>query len=301
MPIILGMSTSTACLPVPAASAAPLGPGEGEHPDRVTTGLWVAYKGTGDRRVRERLLVHYGPLVRLVAARVFAGLPQLVDEADLVGYGTFGLIDAVEKFDLALGVRFETYAVARIRGAIIDELRSLDWVPRSVRLKARELERAAARLAARLGRAPTEAELAAETGTSVASVRRVADQVARGGLVALDAPPAGGGGEERCSLGDTVADRAEGPAERLGAEDDRRVLVEAVNRLDDRDKLVVCLVYYEGLTLARIAEALGVTESRVCQIHTKALARLQTLVRRAEREPVAPRRPAPRLPEPIAA
>jgi RNA polymerase sigma factor for flagellar operon FliA len=305
------MSTALACRPAPATPPAPRhlalvpDPGPDAGPDRgfagvagpALGGLWDIYKTTGDRGVRAQLIAGYQPLVRAVAARLSAGLPRMVDEADLVGYGTFGLIDAIERFDPGLGHAFEGYAMARIRGAIIDELRGLDWVPRSVRRKARELDRAAARLEARFGRQPTDRELAAEAGFGVAVVERVSAQVALGGVVALDARLARRGREEGLTVGDTVADRAAGPGEVVEADETRRVLAEAINRLDDREKLVVCLVYYEGLTLARIAEALGVSESRVCQIHTKAVARLRTLVQRAEREGG----PGPRRPEPLAA
>ncbi|MST35309.1 sigma-70 family RNA polymerase sigma factor, partial [Acidimicrobiaceae bacterium USS-CC1] len=172
------MSTALACRPAPATPPAPrhlaLVPDAGADPgpDRGSAGvagpaldgLWEVYKATGDRTVRAQLIAGYQPLVRAVAARLSAGLPRMVDEADLVGYGTFGLIDAVERFDPGLGHAFEGYAMARIRGAIIDELRGLDWVPRSVRRKARELDRAAARLESRLGRQPTDGEVAAEAG-----------------------------------------------------------------------------------------------------------------------------------------
>src|SRR5205823_2314765 len=168
--------------------------------------LWSDYKRTGARDARDRLIVHYSPLVKYVAGRVSAGLPQNIEQADLVSYGIFGLIDAIDKFDTARGIKFETYAIARIKGSIIDELRSIDWVPRSVRAKARSVEKAYAKL---------ENEL---------------------------------------------------------------------HRMPEREKIVLTLYYYEGLTLGEIGEVLGVTESRVCQIHTKAVLQLRSKLAEPERE-----------------
>src|SRR5205809_1966207 len=126
--------------------------------------LWQDFKKTGDAALRERLILHYSPLVKYVAGRVGVGLPPNIEQADLVSYGIFGLIDAIVKFDLERAIKFETYAISRIRGAIIDELRAIDWIPRSVRYKAREVEKAYARLEATLHRTPTEAEVAADMG-----------------------------------------------------------------------------------------------------------------------------------------
>src|ERR671921_2720055 len=126
--------------------------------------LWTTYKGSGEQKHRDALIVHYSPLVKYVAGRVAVGLPQNVDQADLVSYGIFGLIDAIEKFDLDRGYKFETYAIARIKGAILDELRSIDWVPRSVRAKARSLEKAYSKLEAEHHRSPSDEELAEELG-----------------------------------------------------------------------------------------------------------------------------------------
>jgi RNA polymerase sigma factor for flagellar operon FliA len=154
--------------------------------------LWVEYKESDDSKLRDALIVHYSPLVKYVAGRVAVGLPQNVDQADLVSYGIFGLIDAIDKFDLERGFKFETYAISRIKGAIIDELRSIDWVPRSVRAKARSLEKAYATLEAKLHRTPTDAEIAEELDMTDSQLQQAFGQISFIGLVALDETLAGG-------------------------------------------------------------------------------------------------------------
>src|SRR5918911_949622 len=146
--------------------------------------LWARYKADGERAIRDELIVHYSPLVKYVAGRVAVGLPQNVEQSDLVSYGIFGLIDAIDKFDPARGYKFETYAIARIKGAILDELRSIDWVPRSVRAKARSLEKAYAKLESELHRTPTDDELATELGMSDDQLQTTFSQISFIGLVA---------------------------------------------------------------------------------------------------------------------
>jgi len=239
--------------------------------------LWAEYKSTADQLIRDRLIVRYSPLVKFVAGRVSAGLPHSIEQADLVSYGMFGLIDAIEKFDASRNIKFETYAITRIKGAIIDELRSIDWVPRSVRTKARAVERAYATLEASLGRAPTDAEVASELQISEHDLQTVFGQISYIGLVGLDEVISGSGGErgESVTLGDTLADRGDGPMAAFEVEEMKQILAGAINRLGDREKIVLSLYYYENLTLAQIGEVLGVTESRVCQIHTKAVMQLR--------------------------
>jgi RNA polymerase sigma factor FliA len=224
--------------------------------------------------------------VKYVAGRVAVGLPQNVDQADLVSYGIFGLIDAIDKFDLQRGYKFETYAIARIKGAILDELRSIDWVPRSVRAKARALEKAYAKLEGSLHRTPNDAELADELGVSDEQLQSTLGQISFVGLVALDEMLSVGGERgESMSLGDTIADPGEGPVAAYEVEEMRHILADAINRMPERERLVLTLYYYEGLTLAEIGDVLGVTESRVCQIHTKAVLQLRSRVAASEREP----------------
>lgn len=245
--------------------------------------LWEDYKTTGERSYRDRLILHYAPLVKYVAGRVRSGLPNNVESADLVSYGMFGLIDALDKYDTSRKIKFETYAINRIRGAIIDELRSLDWVPRSVRSKARDLERAHALLEAKLKRSPTEAELAEQMGLSREALAKMMSQVAFTNVVALDEVTHGGSERgDRMTLGDLLEDpRAPDPEAEFETEEMKILLAEQISTLPEREKVVLTLYYYERLTLAEIGTVLGVTESRVSQIHSKSLldlrARLQQI------------------------
>ncbi len=238
--------------------------------------LWDQYKTTASRDARDRLILHYSPLVKFVAGRVAAGLPQNIEQSDLVSYGMFGLIDAIDKFDLSRGFKFETYAISRIKGAIIDELRSIDWVPRSVRAKARSIERAYSKLENELKRTPDDKEVAVELGLTETELANTMSQISFVGIVALDELL--GGGSDRgggSTVGDTIADTANDPVAKFESQEMRSVLADAINRMPDRERLVLTLYYYEGLTLAEIGSVLGVTESRVCQIHTKAIFQLR--------------------------
>ena len=238
--------------------------------------LWRDYKDGATSDARERLILHYSPLVKFVAGRVAAGLPQNIEQSDLVSYGIFGLIDAIDKFDPGRGYKFETYAISRIKGAIIDELRSIDWVPRSVRAKARAIERAYSKLENELRRSPDDKEVAAELGVTEEELATTLGQISFVGVVALDELLSAG--SERGSgatVGDTIAGGGHDPVEAFESEEMRQVLADAINRMPDRERLVLTLYYYEGLTLAEIGNVLGVTESRVCQIHTKAVLQLR--------------------------
>jgi RNA polymerase sigma factor for flagellar operon FliA len=248
--------------------------------------VWNRYKRSSNRALRDQLILHYAPLVKYVAGRVAVGLPQNVDQADLVSYGIFGLIDAIDKFDLGRGYKFETYAIARIKGAILDELRSIDWVPRSVRAKARSLERAYMKLEADLHRSPSDAELAAELNLTEDQLQQTLSQISLVGVVALDEMLALSGDRgEAATLGDTIPDRADGPVALYEVEEMKAILASTVAALPEREKIVLTLYYYEGLTLAEIGQILGVTESRVCQIHTKAVLHLRSRIAAVEREP----------------
>jgi RNA polymerase sigma factor for flagellar operon FliA len=239
--------------------------------------LWQEFKASGESRLRERLILHYSPLVKYVAGRVGVGLPPNIEQADLVSYGIFGLIDAIEKFDLERAIKFETYAISRIKGAIIDELRAIDWIPRSVRYKAREVEKAYAALEAKLHRTPTESEVAGELGISLDDLHTIFSQVSFVNVIALDELlNVGGERGDKLSLVDTLEDtRAEDPVEAFETEETKYLLSRAINTLPEREKIVVTLYYYEGLTLAEIGQVLGVTESRICQMHTKAVLQLR--------------------------
>lgn len=245
---------------------------------------WEGYKRNGSPEARDALILHYSPLVKYVAGRVATGLPANIEQADLISYGIFGLIDAIDKYDPGRGIKFETYAISRIRGAIIDELRAIDWVPRSVRFKARALEKAYTDLENRLRRPPSDAEIAQEMDISLDELNTLYTQLSTVSLVALDELMAGEEREGRPALVDTLEDaRAASPTEAFESEEMKHILIEAINRLPEREKVVVTLYYYEGLTLAEIGQVLGVTESRICQMHTKAVIALRARIAEATR------------------
>jgi RNA polymerase sigma factor for flagellar operon FliA len=240
--------------------------------------MWRRYKGNGDRHARERLVVAYSPLVKYVSGRMASGLPAHVDEADLISYGLVGLINAIERFDLEREIKFETYAITRIKGAIIDELRSLDWVPRSVRARAREIEKTNAKLEHRLQRAPTDEEMAAEMDITVEEFQEALLQISNSTVAALDELwTVSDSSGDQVSLLDTLTDEnAPDPAAMIDQTDLKERVADAIARLPEREKLVIALYYYENLTLREIGEVLGVTESRVSQLHTKAVLRLRS-------------------------
>ena len=238
--------------------------------------LWRRYKEGGDQSAREGLVVAYSPLVKFVAGRTGARLPSHVDQADLISYGMIGLVDAMERFEPRREIRFETFAMQRIRGAIIDGLRSLDWVPRSVRSRARDIEAANSKLEHELGRAPTDAELAGGLKMSQDDLQEALLQISNSSILALEelwmAPDASG---DKVSLLDTIEDeRAPDPQAALDTNEVKDRLSEAIHDLPERETLVVALYYLANLTLREIGEVLGVTESRVSQVHSKAVLRL---------------------------
>jgi RNA polymerase sigma factor for flagellar operon FliA len=240
--------------------------------------LWRRYKDQGDNTARERLVVAYSPMVKFVAGRLGAGLPSHVEDADLISYGLVGLIGAIERFEPERGIKFETFAMTRIRGAIIDELRSLDWVPRSVRSRAREIEQVQAKLEHELQRAPTEAELATKLNMTEEELQTSLLEIANSSVYALDELwTVSDSSGDQVSLLDTIADEgAADPQEALATTEVKDRLTEAIGGLPEREQLVVALYYYENLTLREIGEVLGVTESRVSQLHTKAVMRLKS-------------------------
>jgi len=240
--------------------------------------LWRRYRESGDDRARERLVVAYSPLVKYVAGRMASGLPSHVEEADLISYGLIGLMSAIERFDTDREIKFETYAIPRIRGAIIDELRSLDWVPRSVRARARQIERANAKLEHRLQRVPTDEEMASELDMSAEEFQEALLQISNSTVAALDELwTMSDSSGDQVSLLDTIQDHdAPDPESLVDAGELKDRVADAIARLPEREKLVIALYYYENLTLREIGEVLGVTESRVSQLHTKAVLRLRS-------------------------
>ncbi|MBE0416737.1 MAG: RNA polymerase sigma factor WhiG [Coriobacteriia bacterium] len=238
--------------------------------------LWATFKDTADADIRERLILNYSPLVKYVAGRVSSTLPQTVDTADLISYGLFGLIDAIEKYDLDRGIKFETYAIARIKGAIIDELRSLDWVPRSVRARAREIEAAYVALETRLRRIPSDVELAEEMGLSPDELHEILSKLSYASVISFEELWTGVDREEHSDGAASIPDHdAHDPVAMFETEEVKHILADAIEHLPERERIVITLYYYEGLTLKEIGKVLGVTESRVSQLHTKAVLRMR--------------------------
>ena len=257
-----------------------------KHPqqrDDLAT-LWERYDANRDEDAREQLILNYSPLVKFVAGRVATRLPNSVENADLISYGIFGLIDAIEKYDLARGIKFETYAITRIRGAIIDELRALDWVPRSVRARARDIENAIASLEGRLNRTPEDPEIAAELGISLKDLQDSYSKISYTSVASFDeiwAPNSER--SDRSSLASVVKDEsAPDPVASFESEEIKEILADAIEKLSDRERTVVALYYYEGLPLKEIGQVLGVTESRASQLHTKAVLRLRARLHAAK-------------------
>jgi RNA polymerase sigma factor for flagellar operon FliA len=242
-----------------------------------TQALWLEYRRNRNQHLRDRLILSYAPLVKYVAGRLGSGLPAHVDEGDLVSYGLLGLIGAIERYDPDRDVKFETYAISRIKGSIIDELRAMDWVPRSVRARARDIERAIGELEARLGRAPTDEEIAGKLGVSQDELDGSLTDISRSSIAALDELwTVSSTGGDQIALIDTIEDtQGPEPQSALAETEMKEAIAEAIARLPEREKLVVTLYYYEELTLREIGEVLGVTESRVSQLHTKAVLRLK--------------------------
>jgi RNA polymerase sigma factor FliA len=241
------------------------------------TELWRTFRRTGDQALRDRLILMYAPIVKYVAGRLGSGLPAHVDEGDLVSYGLLGLISAIERYDPERDVKFETYAIARIKGSILDELRALDWVPRSVRSRARQIERAMSELEAKLGHAPSDEELAKKVGISVDELEESLTDISRSSIAALDELwTISGSGGDQVALIDTIEDtQGPEPQSAFAQTEMREIVADAITNLPEREKLVITLYYYEDLTLREIGEVLGVTESRVSQLHTKAILRLK--------------------------
>ncbi|HUZ85021.1 MAG TPA: RNA polymerase sigma factor WhiG [Gaiellales bacterium] len=239
--------------------------------------IWADYKRTADPRLRDRLILTYAPLVKYVAGRLGTGLPAHVEEGDLVSYGLLGLMNAIERYDPGRDIKFETYAITRIKGSIIDELRALDWVPRSVRSRAREIERGIAELENKLLRPPTDEEIASHLGITEQEFQDSLTQISRSSVAALDELwTISSSGGDTISLIDTLHDpNADDPSAAMTRTELREALASAIGKLPEREKTVITLYYYEELTLREIGEVLGVTESRVSQLHTKAILRLK--------------------------
>jgi RNA polymerase sigma factor for flagellar operon FliA len=242
--------------------------------------LWKDYRKNHSPEIREKLVLRYVSLVKYVAGRLAIGLPPSVQADDLISSGILGLMDAIDKYDLERDTRFETYAVTRIRGAILDELRALDWIPRSTRQKARRLENVYVQLESALGRSATTEEVAKHMNLSTTALYGLLDEVRSTNLVSLDEYVQGKDGEGQTRLVDAVEDKGSlDPTDRIDIEDLKEVMNGAILRLPPRERLVIALYYYEELTLKEIGSILNVSESRISQIHTKAIVRLRGKLR----------------------
>lgn len=243
--------------------------------------LWQTYLAEPTDESREALILHYAPLIKYVAGRLAIGLPSNVEIDDLISNGIFGLIDAIERFEPERGIKFETYAIARIRGAIIDSLRENDWAPRSIRQKARELERVCSELENRLGRTARDSEISEALQISMDQFNQMISEISCATVSSLDELwQVGGADEDSVRLIDLVKDGSEDPSDLVENEEIKSILAAAIDALPERERLIISLYHYEGLTLREIGATLDVSESRVSQIHTKAILRLRSRLAR---------------------
>jgi RNA polymerase sigma factor for flagellar operon FliA len=247
-----------------------------KYKDKDETELWRRYRKEANREIRDYLAEKYAPLVKYVAGKVAIGMPQNVEFDDLVSYGSFGLLDAIEKFDPDRDIKFKTYAMTRIRGAIFDELRSIDWIPRSIRQKARQVEETIAMLENKLGHTVEDEDIAKELGISVDDLQSLLTKISGTSIVSLNDIWYLGDDNDEVSFMETLESPANlNPDSLIEREEIKSVIVEAIRLLPDKEKKVIVLYYYEDLTLKEIGEVLEVTESRISQLHTKAIMRLR--------------------------
>lgn len=233
--------------------------------------LWHEFKKTKSSALRDKFIRQYMPLVKYVAGKVSTGMPESVEFDDLVGFGQFGLLDAINKFDPDKNVKFKTYAVTRIRGAIFDELRQLDWVPRSVRQKSREIEDTIVDLEAKLGRSASDSEIAGAMGITEGEYQNTIMKVSGTSVLSLNDVWYSGDDNDHMSIGDSIeAPNSLNPDVIVEREEIRKVIIQAINELPKNEKMVIVLYYHEDLTFKEIGQVLNVSESRISQLHTKA-------------------------------
>jgi len=239
--------------------------------------LWKLYHKSKDPKIRDFFVKQYAPLVKYVAGKVAIGMPNNVEFDDLVGFGVFGLFDAIEKFNPEKHVKFKTYAVTRIRGSIYDELRSIDWVPRSIRQKSKEIEEMVRLLEAQLGRAATDEEMAAALHIDLEEFHQLILKISGTSILSINDIWNTGEDSDKISIEDSIeSPNSLNPDTIVEKEEVKKVIIGAINELPEKEKKVLVLYYYEDLTLKEIGEVLGVTESRISQLHTKAIMRLRS-------------------------
>ncbi len=244
------------------------------------TTAWQRYKQQGDARSRDAIINQYAYLVKITAGRVVSNLPPSLEREDLVSAGVVGLIKAVDQFDTGRQVKFETYAIALIRGAILEMLREEDWAPRSIRERVKLLERTYLQLETNLGRPPTEEEVARTLNLSLEEFHKLLVDTGRTSLLSLDDVLVGTDGGEKLHLADVVRDDGPGPVSEVEMRERKRSLAIAIERLPDREQLVIGLYYYDGLTFKEIGKILTISESRVYQLHTQAVIRMRGYLQR---------------------
>jgi RNA polymerase sigma factor for flagellar operon FliA len=227
--------------------------------------LWKSYQQTKKTEIRDRLIERYLPLVKLVSGRIAIGLPSYVDKDDLVSNGFLGLLNAIERFDIDRGVKFETYAVARIRGSILDSLRAQDWLPATVRQKAKQYEQTVAELETRLGRSASDDEIAQTLGITIDQLHLLLNQLSSSTLIPLD----------EFIKTETPGNQPVSPSQHVEEEEVKELLAKSIDKLPEKERLVVSLYYYEGLTLKEISVIMKLSEARISQLHTKAIFRLR--------------------------
>ena len=247
-----------------------------DEKDKTEDELWHEFKKTKSSAIRDKFIRQYMPLVKYVAGKVSSGMPESVEFDDLVGFGQFGLLDAINKYDPDRNIKFKTYAVTRIRGAIFDELRELDWVPRSVRQKSREIEDTIVELEARLGRTASDGEIAKAMGMTESEYENTIMKVSGTSILSLNDVWYSGDDSEHMSIGDNIeAPNSLNPDVIVEREEIRKVIIQAISELPENEKQVIVLYYHEDLTFKEIGQVLKVSESRISQLHSKANVRLR--------------------------
>ncbi|MES0488385.1 MAG: RNA polymerase sigma factor WhiG [Leptospirales bacterium] len=247
-----------------------------QYDDREEQDIWREYVQAREPGIRNYFIKKYAPLVKYVAGKVAVGMPHNVEFDDLVSYGTFGLLDAIEKYDPSKEVKFKTYAMTRIRGAVFDELRSIDWIPRSIRQKAKQIEKIIVELENKLGRTVEDEEIAKELELSLEEFHILVSKISGTSLVSLNDIWHGNDDSDELSFMETIESPSNmNPDVMVEREEIKTIIIESIQKLPEKEKKVIVLYYYEDLTLKEIGEVLEVTESRVSQLHTKAIMRLR--------------------------
>lgn len=244
--------------------------------DAARMKLWSEYGKTHSPQIREKIIVEYAPLVKVVAGRLSMYLGYNVEYDDLVGYGIFGLIDAIDKFDPTKAVKFETYASLRIRGAILDQIRKMDWIPRTIRQRQRQIDDAVKSIEAASGKNATDEDIAKELGISTDEYSEWQSQMMVTNVVSLNEFTDNSGSEDGGAPRDIIPSKEAGPEDVIEDNELKKTLADSIELLTEKERKVILLYYYEELTLKEISNILDVSESRVSQLHVKALSKMKT-------------------------